>query len=180
VALSDRASILRIHKRGATPSFGALAKDRAAAATAVAQASQAVDQIKANPMTLLDPSKPAGSTEALRAQLEGVRSGLNSLIAAMRRNADGIVTAVAVIENGRPKDAARRAAVARQQSSLVTSLTASATAARDGAAQLEQSTTQLDQAINDLGGASSPSIGINEVGTVSDVLHAVLELLRGP
>ena len=179
ITTHERAVVLRVSRRGAALPFSRLSRSRSATATSVAQAIGAVDQLKANPMTLLNPATPATSNAALRAQLSEVRAGLNSLIADMRVSADGIDAAVATIERARPIVPARRAAVAAQQKALLDGLTQAAAASRDAADQLEANVTKLDEAINAIGGASSPSIGINEVGTVSDVLHAVLELLRG-
>jgi hypothetical protein len=181
VASSVRVTILRIAGRGAALPFARLTEARAAATKRVEQAARAVDQIKAGPMTLLDPATPAGSDDQLRAQLTQVRAGLNTLISDLRTTADGIEKAVATIQRQRPSDASRRAAAERRQRSLLAGLTDTATGERTAADQLDAAVTRLDQAIIDVGGASTPSIGLNEVGTVSDVLHAVLELLRpGP
>lgn len=180
VRRTDRASVLRVRARGTAPSFAKLAQSRATAVVSVKNAISSVDQIKANPMTLLDPSKPAKSNEELRAQFLELRGGLNRLIADLRASAAGIESAITTIERGRPSDASRNAAVAAQQRGLLDSLASTGDGERTAATQLEAAVTQLEQYMNDIGGASAPSAGLNEVGTVSDVLHSVLELLRDP
>ena len=180
VSKRPRASVLRVGVRGKAPSFARLTKRLAAATTSVKNAISSVDQIKANPMTLLDPANPAKGNAELRAQFLEVRSGLNLLVSDLRASAAGTNAAITAITAASPSDARRKAAVAAEQAKLLSDLSQSADSSRIAATQLETAVTRLDESINAIGGASSPSVGINQVGTVSDILHAVLELLRDP
>src|SRR5262249_34711819 len=159
-----RAKRLRVGKRGKAKSFISLDRSRAAALNRVQQASDEVDKLNKNPMSLLSPDNPAKSEDELRAQLMDVRYGINELIADMRTDADGIDAAVTRIK-----------AVSVRPAALIAQLTDTAAGERKAADALESATVKFDQYINDVGGAGSPSAGINEVGTVSDILHAVLE-----
>jgi hypothetical protein len=169
VARRVRATSLRVGARGRSKSFLSLSRARAAALNRVTQAAGEVDKINSNPMSLLSPDDPAKSQDELRQQLMDVRYGINLLVADMRSDADGIDAAVKAIK-----------AVSAHPAALIAQLTDTSSGERKAADALAAATAKLDQYINDVGGASSPSAGINEVGTVSDILHAVLELLRTP
>lgn len=168
-ATARRASVLHVGRRGHVKSFGALARARTAAASRVQQADRETAKLNANPLTLLDPATPAKSEADLRGQLTAVREGINSLIAEMRSDAGGLDAAAAEIE-----------AVTAASASLVGGLKQAAAAERQAADRLDAATARLDTAIDGVGEPSSPSVGLNEVGTVSEVLSALLELLRGP
>jgi hypothetical protein len=114
----------------------------------------------------------------LRTQLIDLRTNLNLVIADLRQTRTGLSDTIAAIERDRPSDPARRDAVARQQEPLLAGLANVRDDADDSANLLEGAVAKVDEAINEVGTESAPSIPLQTTSAVTDVLYAVLDLLR--
>ncbi len=165
--LRPHARTLTVGKRGPTLTFAAISARRTAA---IANVQKAADTVLALPQqTAQITAKTDVLPAEVRAQLRDIRTDVNYTIADLRDQA-GALEAVA----------AAAAPVQRGRAGYLDTLKAEAAGARTAADKLDESVGQLDEAINAVGPDSLfPSLPINAVGAVSDVLHAVLDLLRG-
>jgi hypothetical protein len=180
VSAHPRTRVLRVTRRAATPSFARIDSQRTTATAAVTRALAATRQLAGDPLSVLDPADPAATDQELRDQLRAVRTDLNLLIADLRLTADSLDATVALITAARPAEPARLQAVTRRQAKTLASLTADAMAARTAATALDDAVGQLDETINAVGEPSAPPLPIETVTAVSNVLYAVLDILRGP
>jgi hypothetical protein len=180
VSARPHAKALRVGRRGATPSFAKLDQQRVSVTAEITRAIASTKQLIADPTSVLDPKTPAADNNALREQLRAVRTDLNLLIANMRTTADALDATVAQIVAARPVDPARRAVAESRQKAIVDGLTSDALHGRDAAAALELAVVRLDEAMNAVGDPSAAPLPIDGLGAVSDLLYAVLDLLRGP
>jgi len=170
-----RTSTLRVSTRGGAASFDRLERSRTQARERAQAAAEAVARLDATGSGVQGATAP--SPTELREQLMALRYDLNVLIADLRELGGQTTDAIARIERERPADAKRNAVVTRRQAPLIAALNASRTELDEARKQLEDAVTRLDAAILDVGGASAPSVPIGTVGTVSDVVQAVLFIL---
>lgn len=180
ITTRPRARTLRIVRRAGTPSFARMDAQKATVTAGVRRGIAQAERILADPMSTLDASTPATSTHELREQLRAVRTDLNLLIADLRATASSFDATVAQIVAARPRDAARRAVAESRQRPVLDGLRADAAAGRDAAKALDDAVAQLDETMNAVGEPSTAPLPIEGVTSVSTLLYAVLELLRGP
>ncbi|MCU1677365.1 MAG: hypothetical protein JWM93_2123 [Frankiales bacterium] len=180
ITTRPRSTILRVTRRAATPSFARMDSQRSTVTAGVTRALDATKRLTTDPMSVLDPANPAADNQALRDQLRAVRTDLNFLIADLRATADSLDATVALITAARPADPARLAVVTRRQAATLDTLTADATAGRDAAKALDDAVANLDETINAVGEPSAHPLPIETVTAASNILYAVLDLLRGP
>jgi hypothetical protein len=159
------ARILRVGKRGPTLTFRAIAARRKDTLTKVQAALDRVTTLAktASQITGVADAEPADT----RAKLLAVRTDVNYAISDLRDQAtalDGVVAGAKPVERGKDTELA--------------ALGDTAATARKAADDLDTAVGGLDETINAVGGASAPPLPINLVGSVSDVLHQVLDLLR--
>lgn len=159
-----RAQRLRVTKRGTAASFSRIAARRAAT---IAQVQTAIDQVSSLPSAAQQITGTPADPAVTRDRLRDVRTRVNLAIADLRAGAVALDAAVAA---ARP--------VARSDAYL-TALTAQAADARRAADTLDGAVAGLDETINAVGGASDPAIPLSSTAAVSDLLHQVLDLLRG-
>jgi hypothetical protein len=187
VARGARASrplvgVLRVVTRGPGASFATLAARRTSAQDNATKALESVTKLAESITAVVGPVVPTGGDPddlaRLRTELLGLRSNLNRLISDLRETRTGLSDTIAGIERDRPSDAARRDAVARQQEPLLAGLANVRDDAEASANLLEGAVAQLDETINEVGGESAVAIPIETTSTVTNVLYAVLDLLR--
>jgi hypothetical protein len=181
ITTRPRATLLRVTRRGLVPTFATTQNRRVAISAKVKRAIAATEQLKLDPMSVLDPKNPATTNEQLRDQLLAVRTDLNFLISDLRTTADALEATVAAITAVRPADPSRRAAIERRQAKTLAALKRDATTARGTVVALDDAVGRLDETINAVGGAPSAApLPIETTTTASNILNAVFDLLRGP
>lgn len=166
-ASRPHARALRVTRRGTTASFGRIAKRRAATVTKV---KAAIDTIAALPQQTSQITGAQGALPAdVRDRLQAVRTDVNLAIADLRDQAVALEGA-----------ATGAAGTARGSDAYLATLRGQAGDARKVADAMDVAVGRLDEAINDVGGESAPpAVPISGVGSVSEILHDVLDLLRG-
>jgi hypothetical protein len=165
-AARPRVSRLRVTRRGSTASFARIASRRAAT---VAQVRAAIAQVAALPDTTKQIAGTPADPAVVRSRLRDVRTDVNLAIADLRAQAGALESAVS-----------GAATVARGGGgAYLAGLTAGATDARKAADALDVAVGHLDEVLNAVGGESDPSIPLSSTAAVSDVLHQLLDLLRG-
>jgi len=170
-----RTAIMRVTTRGGVASFDRLKRSRTRALQQAAGARDEVAKLDASGSGVQ--GAPAGSSVELRAHLEQLRHDLNVLVADLRATEGQITDAIARIERERPAAPARRDATARRQRPVIDALRASRDEAARARLALEAAVTRLDAALLDVGGTSDPALPVGTVGTVTDVVQAVLAIV---
>lgn len=173
-ARRTRTSVLRVRARGSAPTFAALAASRTATQTSAAKALASADDLLAGRV----PQDAPGGNAKLRADLIALRTQVNLLIADLRTTGAGFGTTLDQIAAARPADASRAASVAGLQAPFLTAITASRDSALTAADDLDTAVASLDERINDVGGASAPSVPFGTTSTASDLIQGVLDVLR--
>lgn len=167
--------VLRVGTRGGVASFDRIEAARTRAREQAARAAQEIARLDATGSGVA--ALPDAAPGALRDALLGLRRDLELLIADLRVLAAQVEAVAGRIERERPADPARRRAVARRQAPLLAGLATTREGLVTARTGLEEAVTRLDTALLDVGGTSEPALPIGTVGTVSDVVQAVLFLL---